>query len=96
MEQFELKPFGRRLLIKVTGKMSLTGSSTIIQADSVQAPLLATVVEAGEGDWQNGVFVKTVFKKGDNVLILEGQAGEVFSHGESLFICNEDSIIGSY
>ena len=96
MQELSMKPFGRRLLIEVTGKMSLTGNSTIIQADTVQAPLTAKVIEVGEGEWQNGVFVPTAFKVGDNVLILEGQGGEVYSHGKSLLIVNEDMIIGSY
>lgn len=96
MEQFKFIPHGRKLLLKITGKMSLTGSSSIIQAETVQAPFFATVIEAGEGEWQNGTFVPTQFKKGDNVLILDGQSGEVFSHGESLLLVYEDAVIGSY
>lgn len=96
MEQFRFVPHGRRLLIEITGKMDLTGGSKIIQADTVQAPLLATVIESGKGEWQNGVFVETAFKSGDKVLLLDGQGGEVVSHGKQLLIVNEDSIIGSY
>lgn len=97
MEQFKFIPHGRKLLLKITGKMSLTGnSSSIIQAETVQAPFFATVVEAGAGEWQNGVFIPTAFKKGDNVLILDGKNGEVFSHGESLLLVYEDAVIGSY
>lgn len=91
-----MKPHGRRVLIEITGKMDLTGGSGIIQADTVQAPLLATVIEIGDGEWQNGVFVPMSFKQGDSVLILDGQGGEVYSHGKQLLICNEDSILGSY
>lgn len=96
MQELKMKPHGRRLLIEVTGKMKLTGNSAIIQAETVNAPLTAKVIEIGDGEWQNGVFVPTAFKVDDNVLILEGQGGEVFSHGKSLLIVNEDMIIGSY
>lgn len=94
--QFKFKPFGRRQLIEITGKMNLTMSTNVIQADTVAAPLLATVIESGDGEWQSGIFVPTVFKAGDNVLILDGQGGEVVSHGKQLLLVNEESIIGSY
>ena len=94
--QFKLIPHGLKTLIEITGKMELTIGTNIIQAGSINAPLLATVIESGEGEWQNGVFVPTVFKAGDNVLILDGQGGEVVSHGKHLFLVNENSIIGSY
>lgn len=94
--QFRFKPHGRRQLIEITGKMNLTMSEKVIQAETVAAPLFATVIESGEGEWQNGIFIPTVFKSGDNILILENQGGEVVSHGKQLLLVNEDSIIGSY
>lgn len=94
--QFQFKPFGLKTLIEITGKMDLTLGSGIIQAETVIAPLLATVIDAGDGEWQNGVFVPTTFKAGDNVLILEGVGGDVVSHGKHLNLVNENAIIGSY
>lgn len=96
MNDFRFKPFGRKILVKVTGKMSLTGSSTIIQAETVQAPLLAEVIEVGEGEYatQNGVFMPTRITVGSKVLFLDGQGGDVKSHGMDLVLLNEDSVIG--
>ena len=96
MNDFQFKPFGRKVLVEITGKMSLTNSSTIIQADSVQAPLIAKVIEVGDGEYaaQNGVFIPTRIAVGDEVLLLDGDSGNVRSHGKDLILLNEDSIIG--
>lgn len=98
MTNFKFIPLGRRVLVRTTGKMSLTEGSKIIQAETVQAPLMGEVIEVGEGEYatSTGVFIPTKVKKGDNVLFLEGSGGDVKSHGMDLILLNEDNLIGTY
>ena len=95
MQQFTFRPFGRKILVNVTGKMSLSEGS-IIQAATVAAPLIGEVIDAGEGEYAEatGVFMESKIKKGDKILFIEGSGSPVRSNGMDLLLMREDNVIG--
>lgn len=95
--QFRFKPLGRKLLIRKTGKINITGG-TIIQADTINVPLLGLVIDAGVGEVNeaSGLYTETTVKTGENVVFLESAAAEIKSHGEDLYLLQENAVLGTF
>lgn len=89
----KFEPLFNRLLIKRVEATEQKGGIYIPQI-SQEVPQEAVVVAVGPGIFQDGIFVKTVVRPGDRILISKFAGDEIVVDGEKLAVVQEPEVLG--
>lgn len=91
--QTKFEPLFNRLLIKRVDVTEQKGGIHIPQI-SQEVPQEAVVVAVGPGQFQDGIFVKTVCRPGDRILIGKFAGDEIVIDGEKYAVVQEPEVLG--
>lgn len=88
-----LKPLGDRVVIKMLEKEETTKSGIILAGNAQEKSQIATVLEVGPGEEDDGKKKEMYVKKGDKVVVNKYAGTEVKYEGEELIIVRQSDIL---
>ena len=88
-----LKPLGDRVVIKMLEKEETTKSGIILAGNAQEKSQIATVLEVGPGEEEDGKKKEMYVKKGDKVVVNKYAGTEVKYEGEELIIVRQSDIL---
>lgn len=90
-----LQPLLNRVLIKKVEPVTKTKGGILLPESKAEQLNYGTVIEAGPGRHESGVFRETNVKKGDTVLLPEyGGSRVTLADEQEYFIYRDDDILG--
>ncbi len=88
-----LKPLGDRVVIKMLEKEETTKSGIILAGNAQEKSQIATVLEVGPGEEEDGKKKEMHVKKGDKVVINSYAGTTIKYEGEELIIVKQADIL---
>ena len=88
-----LKPLGDRVVIKMLEKEETTKSGIILAGNAQEKSQIATVLEVGPGEEEDGKKKEMYVKKGDKVVINSYAVTTIKYEGEELIIVKQADIL---
>ena len=88
-----LKPLGDRVVIKMLEKEETTKSGIILAGNAQEKSQIATVLEVGPGEEEDGKKKEMYVKKGDKVVINSYAGTTIKYEGEELIIVKQADIL---